>query len=163
MYYSMCKVVITLLPKNTNHLFISRLKTLRIYVDNNSSRKRKRKEEYFDLFVNLSHSCRQWCCCSCNGNTLCWGCYHLYLYKQLAMITMGTVPLPSCACLTVKLVIALFVKNAVIEGLLEGEPLAVQVGIALLYAFLQGSDFVGVHNVTLALEATVTFSRWTSA
>ena len=77
------------------------------------------------------------------------------------MISMSTVPLPSCACLTVKLVIALFVKNAVIEGLLEGEPLAVQVGIALLYAFLQGSDFVGVNNVTLALEAPVALSRWT--
>ena len=76
---------------------------------------------------------------------------------------MSTVLLPSRACLTVKLVIALFVKNAVIEGLLDGEPLAVQVGIALLYAFLQGSDFVGVHNVTLALEATVTFTRWTPA
>ena len=55
---------------------------------------------------------------------------------------MGTVLLPGRACLTVKLVIALFIKNAVIVGLLEGEPLAVLVVIAFLNAFLQGSDSI---------------------
>ena len=62
--------------------------------------------------------------------------------KQLTMISMSTVLLPSRACLTVKLVIALFVKNAVIIGLLQGEPLAVLVVIAFLNAFLQGSDSI---------------------
>ena len=58
------------------------------------------------------------------------------------MISTGTVPLPSCACLTVKLVIALFVNNAVIVGLLEGEPLAVLILMTFLNAFLQGSNIV---------------------
>ena len=56
------------------------------------------------------------------------------------MISAGTVLLPSCACLTVKLVIALFINNAVIVGLFEGEPLAVLILIAFLNAFLQGSN-----------------------
>ena len=53
---------------------------------------------------------------------------------------MGTVFLPGCACLTVKLVIALFVNNAVIVGLFKGEPLAVLMLIAFLNAFLQRSN-----------------------
>ena len=38
----------------------------------------------------------------------------LYLFKQLAMISMGTIPFPSSACLAVKAVVALLVENAVI-------------------------------------------------
>ena len=78
------------------------------------------------------------------------------------MISTSTVPLPSCACLAEKVVIAIFIKDAVIVVLLEGEPLAVRVAIALLNASLQGGDGVGVHNVTLALESTVAFSGWTA-
>ena len=75
---------------------------------------------------------------------------------------MSTIPLPSCACLAEKVVIAFFVKDAVIMILLKGEPLAIRVGIALLNAPLQGGDGVGVHNVALALESTVAFSGWTA-
>ena len=49
---------------------------------------------------------------------------------------MGTVPRPGCTCLAVKLVITLFVKYAVVMGLLEGKPLAVPDVVAHLNAFL---------------------------
>ena len=75
---------------------------------------------------------------------------------------MSTIPLPSCTCLAEEVVIAFFVKDAVIMVLLKGEPLAVRVGIALLNAFLQGGNGIGVHNVTLTLESTVALPGWTS-
>ena len=83
--------------------------------------------------------------------------------KQLAAISFGTVPIPSCTCLTSYLFITIFIKNAVIMALLKGVPLAVQVGIALQNAFPQGGNGKGVYDITLAFEATVTFSGWTPA
>ena len=74
---------------------------------------------------------------------------------------MSTVLLPSCACLTVKLVIALFIKNAVIIGLLQGEPLAVLNLVALFNAFLEGGNGKGVNKICLALEGAMTFSGGT--
>ena len=76
---------------------------------------------------------------------------------------MGTVPGTSCTCLAVKPIITLLIKNAVIMGLLKGIPLAIRVEMALVNAFLQGSGDKGVYNITLAFEATMTFSSWTPA
>ena len=76
---------------------------------------------------------------------------------------MGTGPSTGCACLAVKLIITLLIKNAVIMALLKGVPLAVQVGIALQNAFPQGGNGKGVYDITLAFEATMTFSSWTPA
>ena len=56
------------------------------------------------------------------------------------MVSMGTFLLPSSTSLTVKLVIALLVEDAVIIGLLEGKPLAVLDLIALFNAFLEGGN-----------------------
>ena len=53
---------------------------------------------------------------------------------------MGTFLLPSSTSLTVKLVIALLVEDAVIIGLLEGKPLAVLNLVALFNAFLEGGN-----------------------
>ena len=53
---------------------------------------------------------------------------------------MGTFLLSSCTGLAIKLVIALLIEDAVIIGLLKGEPLAILNIIALLYAFLEGGD-----------------------
>ena len=71
---------------------------------------------------------------------------------------MGTVSLPSCACLAVKAVVALLIEDAVVVVLLQGEPLAIWVGVALLNASLQGGDVKGIYDVALALEAAVTLS-----
>ena len=56
------------------------------------------------------------------------------------MISVCTVLLPCGACFAIKLVIALFIKKAVIVGLLKREPLAVHMVIACLNTFLQGSN-----------------------
>ena len=71
---------------------------------------------------------------------------------------MCTFLLPSSTSLTVKLVIALLIEDAVIIGLLEGKPLAVLDLITLFDAFLKGGDGKRVDKVSLALECTVTFS-----
>ena len=77
------------------------------------------------------------------------------------MVSMGTFLLPGSTSLTVKLVIALLVEDAVIIGLLEGKPLAVLDLIALFNAFLKGGDGKRVNKVSLALEGAMTFSGWT--
>ena len=71
---------------------------------------------------------------------------------------MGTFLLPSSTSLTVKLVVALLVEDAVIIGLLEGEPLAVLMPVTLFNAFLKGGDGKRVNKVSLALEGAMTFS-----
>ena len=71
---------------------------------------------------------------------------------------MGTVPLPSRACLTIKAVVALLIEDAVVVVLLQGEPFTIRVGVAFLNASLQGGDVEGVYDVALALEAAVTLS-----
>ena len=53
---------------------------------------------------------------------------------------MSTLLLSCSAGLTVKLVIALFIEDAVIIGLLKGKPLAVLHLIALRNAFLKSGD-----------------------
>ena len=77
------------------------------------------------------------------------------------MVSMGTFLLPSSTSLTVKLVVALLVEDAVIIGLLEGKPLAILKLIALFNAFLKGGNGKRVNKVSLALEGTVTFSGGT--
>ena len=79
------------------------------------------------------------------------------------MISHGTLPLPSRASIAIKLVVALFIENAVIVALLEGKPLAVYVAITFLNAFFEGIDGVRIHKSALALEGTLTYSRWTPA
>ena len=71
---------------------------------------------------------------------------------------MGTVPLPSRACLAVKAVVALLVEDAVVVVLLQGEPLAIGVVVAFLNASLQSWDVEGIYDVALALEAAVTLT-----
>ena len=75
---------------------------------------------------------------------------------------MGTFLLSTCTCLAIKLVIALLIEDAVIVGLLEGEPLAVLHLIALQDAFLKRGDGKRVDEVSLALECAMTFSGRTS-
>ena len=82
----------------------------------------------------------------------------LYLLKQLAMISMGTIPFPSCTCLAVKAVVALLVEDAVIVVLLQGEPLAIWVSVAFLNASFKSWDVKGIYDVALALETAVTLS-----
>ena len=82
----------------------------------------------------------------------------LYLFKQLAMISMGTVPFPSSACLAVKAVVALLVEDAVIMVLLQGEPFAIWVSVAFLNASFKSWDVKGIYDVALALETAVTLS-----
>ena len=53
---------------------------------------------------------------------------------------MGTFLLPSSTSLTVKLVVAPLIQDAVIIGLLEGKPLAILKLIALFNAFLEGGN-----------------------
>ena len=55
---------------------------------------------------------------------------------------MGTFLLPTSTSITVKLVLALLVEDAVIIILLKCEPLAVHMVVAFLNAFLQGSNIV---------------------
>ena len=71
---------------------------------------------------------------------------------------MCTFLLPSSTSLAVKLVIALFVEDAVIIGLLEGKPLAVLNLITFLDAFFKSGDGKRVDKVSLALEGAMTFS-----
>ena len=71
---------------------------------------------------------------------------------------MSTVPLPSCACLTVKSVVALLVEDAVVVVLLQGKPFAIWVGVAFLNASLKSRDVEGINDIALALEAAVTLS-----
>ena len=80
------------------------------------------------------------------------------IVKLVTFVAIGTFLLSAGTCLAVKLVIAFFIEDAVIVGLLKGEPLAILNIIALLYAFLEGGDGKRVHEVSLALECTVTFS-----
>ena len=80
------------------------------------------------------------------------------IVKLVTFVAIGTFLLSAGTCLAVKLIIAFFIEDAVIIGLLKGEPLAILNIIALLYAFLKGDDGKRVHEVSLALECTVTFS-----
>ena len=77
------------------------------------------------------------------------------------MISVGTFLLSGSASLAVKLVVALFVENAVIIFLLKGEPLAILDVVALFNACLEGGDGERVDKVSLALECSVTFSGGT--
>ena len=61
---------------------------------------------------------------------------------KVAMISHGTLLLPCFASITIKLVVARFIENAVMIALLEGKPLAVYVAITFLNALLEGSDGV---------------------
>ena len=62
------------------------------------------------------------------------------IVKLVTFVAIGTFLLSAGTCLAVKLVIAFFIEDAVIVGLLKGEPLAILNIIALLYAFLEGGD-----------------------
>ena len=53
---------------------------------------------------------------------------------------MGTFLLPGSTSLTVKLIVAPLIQDAVVVGLLQGEPLAVLHLVALFDAFLEGGD-----------------------
>ena len=59
-------------------------------------------------------------------------------FQQLALVPMGTFLLSASTSLTVKLVVAFLIEDAVIICLLEGEPLAVLNVIALFNAELKG-------------------------
>ena len=56
------------------------------------------------------------------------------------MVSMGTFLLPGSTSLTVKLIVAPLIQDAVVVGLLQGEPLAVLHLVALFDAFLEGGD-----------------------
>ena len=62
------------------------------------------------------------------------------IVKLVTFVAIGTFLLSAGTCLAVKLIIAFFIEDAVIIGLLKGEPLAILNIIALLYAFLEGGD-----------------------
>ena len=59
---------------------------------------------------------------------------------MIAFVTIGAFLLSGSASLAVKLVVALFVENAVIIFLLKGEPLAILDVVALINACLEGGD-----------------------
>ena len=82
--------------------------------------------------------------------------------NQPTVVSTGTVLLPGRAGLTVKLVIALFIEDAVVVLLLQGEPHAVRVVEALFHAVLKMCDAERVDEVALALEGAVTFSCGTA-
>ena len=75
---------------------------------------------------------------------------------------MSTLLLSCSTGLAVKLVIALLIEDAMIVGLLEGEPLTVLHLIALKDAFFKRGDGKRVNKDSLALECAMTFSGWTS-
>jgi len=79
------------------------------------------------------------------------------------LISISTLLLSCSAGLAVKLVIALLIEDAVIVGLLEGEPLAVLHFIALKDAFFKRGDGKRVNKDSLALECAMTFPSWTFA
>ena len=58
------------------------------------------------------------------------------------MISHVTLLLSRGASIAIKVVVALFIENAVVIALLEGKPLAVLVVAAFLNAFLEGIDGV---------------------
>ena len=58
----------------------------------------------------------------------------------LTFVSMGTFLLSTSTCLTIKLVVAPRIQDAVVVGLLEGEPLAVLNFVALFNAFLEGGN-----------------------
>ena len=74
------------------------------------------------------------------------------------MVSTGTVLLPSRACLAVKLVVALFIEDAVVVLLFKGEPHAVCVVEALFHAVLEMFQAERVDVVALAHEGAVTFA-----
>jgi len=77
------------------------------------------------------------------------------------LISISTLLLSCSAGLAVKLVIALLIEDAVIVGLLEGEPLAVLHLIALKDAFFERGDGKRVNKDSFALKCAMTFSGWT--
>ena len=82
--------------------------------------------------------------------------------NQPTVVSTGTVLLPGRAGLAVKLVIALFIEDAVVVLLLQGEPHAIRVVEALFHAVLKMCDAERVNEVALALEGAVTFSCGTA-
>ena len=83
-------------------------------------------------------------------------------HYKLTLISIGTLLFPCGTGLAVKLAVAFLVEDAVIVGLLKGEPLAVLHLIALQNAFLKRGDGKRVNKVSLALECAMTFSGRTS-
>ena len=61
---------------------------------------------------------------------------------MVTFISIGTFLLPTSTSITVKLVLALLIEDAVIIVLLKGKPLAIDIVVAFFNAFLQGSYIV---------------------
>ena len=98
-------------------------------------------------------------CGACNITDRTIDSFHTFI---LTLISISTLLFSCSAGLAVKLVIALLIEDAVIVGLLEGEPLAVLHLIALKDAFFKRGDGKRVNKDSLALECAMTFSGWTS-
>ena len=98
-------------------------------------------------------------CGACNITDRTIDSFHTFI---LTLISISTLLLSCSAGLAVKLVIALLIEDAVIVGLLEGEPLAVLHLIALKNAFFKCGDGKRVNKDSLALECAMTFPGWTS-
>jgi len=77
------------------------------------------------------------------------------------LISISTLLLSCSAGLAVKLVVTFLIEDAVIIGLLEGEPLTVLHLIALKDAFFKRGDSKRVNKDSLALECAMTFPGWT--
>ena len=82
----------------------------------------------------------------------------MLLNLSITFKSIGTFGLSSSTRLAVKLVIALLIEDAVIIGLLKGEPRAVLYLATFFYAALKGGNGKGVNKVSLALESAVTLS-----
>ena len=101
---------------------------------------------------------RCWCG-ACNKTDRTIDSFHTFI---LTLISISTLPFSCSTGLTVKLVIALLIEDAVIIGLLKGEPQAVLHLIALRNAFLESGDGKWVNKVSFALECPMTFPGRTS-
>ena len=82
----------------------------------------------------------------------------MLLNLSITFKSIGTFGLSGSTSLAVKLVIALLIEDAVIIGLLKGEPSAVLGLAAFFYAALKGGNGKGVNEVSLALESAMTLS-----
>ena len=86
---------------------------------------------------------KRWSCCGTCCESVCYHQPTLDLLNDiLTFVSMGTFLLPTSTSITVKLVLALLVEDAVIIVLFKGEPLAVDIVVAFFYAFLQGGYIV---------------------
>ena len=82
----------------------------------------------------------------------------MLLNLSITFKSIGTFGLSGSTSLAVKLVIALLIEDAVIIGLLKGEPRAVLYLATFFYAALKGGNGKGVNKVSLALESAMTLS-----